>query len=618
MSASDKKKLRKEQNATAMTEKQKAEQKKQSTTKAYTLTFVVAMVLVVVLVLCAVLQTPVTGLIWNSTNAATVNGESISAAELNYFYYDAINKFYSNFSSYGDYTDFYIYYSTGLRTTQPLDEQIYDKESNKTWADFFVESAVDNAKWAHVMYDAAMADKNFKLSEDEQKSLDSMDSYYKLYASLYGYSNKDAYIRAMYGDGASYKSFSEYSKMVTIAGAFANKYFESLSFDGPALDEYESDKMKEYNSYSYYLYYIDADKYLTGGTEVKGEDGKTTITYSDEEKEAAVAAALADAKMLAESGAISPEEFDKLVAGLSINIKDEEETKGEYQEKTTDTETTDSETTDGETSDGETSDGETSDGETTDGETSDDETTEEEYTIKHITAYLNQLYSVLESSSENRGMKEITEWVSNSDREEHNMVYLPYVTTDANDKQTTEGYYVLYYSGSTDNTEYKVGTVRHLLVAFEKDDKGNLKPDADATAKAEAEELLAEFKAGEMTEEKFTELLTKHTDDVNSSTKKPNNDGLYADITPDSGYSTAFWQWACAEHKEGDVEIISTEHGYHIMYYVSCDELNYRDTLIHADMVSEAYEEWEDSLLKDVTAELVNDKFIERDMTLAG
>lgn len=617
MSASDKKKLRKELNAAAMTEKQRAEQKKQKTTKAYTLTFVIAMALVVVLVLCAVLQAPVTGLIWNSTKAATVNGETISAAELNYFYYDAINKFYSNFSSYGDYTDFYIYYSTGLRTTEPLDEQIYDKETNKTWADFFVESAVDNAKWAHVMYDAAMADSNFKLSEDEQKSLDSMETYYDLYASLYGFSNKDAYIRSMYGSGASYKSYAEYSKMVSIASSFASKYYDSLSFDGPALDEYESDKMKEYNSYSYYLYYISADKYLTGGTEVKGEDGKTTIKYSDEEKAAAVEAALADAKKIVDTGALSPEDFDKLIAALPFNVKTEndkkEESKDESKEKTTD-----GETADGETTDDETTNDETSKDETTDGDTSKDETTEEEYTIKYITSCLNQLYSTLESSSENRKMEKITEWVSSSEREEHNMVYLPYVTTDADDKEITNGYYVLYFSGSNDNTEYKVGTVRHLLVKFDTDSKGNLKEGADEAAKAEAEKLLAEFKAGEMTEKKFTELLTKHSDDVNSSTKKPNNDGLYSDITPASGYSTEFWQWACAEHKEGDVEIIRTEHGYHIMYYVSCDELNYRDTLIHLDMVNEAYEEWEESMLKDIPTELLNDKLIERDMTLAG
>lgn len=614
MSASDKKKLRKELNAAAMTEKQKAEHKKQSTTKAYTLTFVIAMVLVVVLVLCAALQTPVTGLIWNSTVAATVNGETISSNELNYFYYDAISKFYSNFSSYGDYQDFYVYMNTGLYTTKPLSEQYYDEETSKTWADYFVELAVDNAKWAHTMYDAALADKEFELSEDEQSALDSMDSYYELYASLSGFSNKDAYVRAMYGSGATYKSFREYYEMVSIATAYATKHYDSLSFSEDELSIHAADKMKEFNSYSYTYYYLDADKYLTGGTEEKGEDGKTTITYTEEEKAAALAAALADAKMLVESGVVSAEELDKLIGTLSFNKL--ELNKGETKESA---QTGDSEdaTEGGETSTEDDSN-ETGDDASKDETDKEDTSKEEEYTIKYVTSSSNQLYTNLEYFAKNRGMEDITEWISSSDRVEHDMVYLPYITKDADGNETTEGYYILYYTETVDNTAYHLGTVRHILISFEKDEDGNLVENAKANALEKAEKVLAEYNEGEKTEKAFTELITKYTDDVDTSTKKPNNDGLYSDITPDSGYVTPFWQWACAEHKEGDVEIIETEYGYHIMYYVSASEMNYRNTLIHADMVSEAYEEWEETMLKDVTADLVSDKHIDRDMTISG
>ena len=196
----------------------------------------------------------------------------------------------------------------------------------------------------------------------------------------------------------------------------------------------------------------------------------------------------------------------------------------------------------------------------------------------------------------------MAEWISSEDRKTGDITYIAYTThthaegeehsddEDESKYETVNGYYVVLYLDSTDNT-MPIGTVRHLLVKWETDEgKSDPTEEQKAAAKAEAEKLLEEFKKGEMTEEAFTKLLTEHTDDVDSS-KKPNNDGLYSDITPDSGYVAEFTAWATAEHEPGDVEIIETDYGYHIMYYVEAAELNYRDTLINADLEDEAYTE---------------------------
>ena len=61
MSASDKKRLRKEQNAAAMTERQKAEQKEAKKLKSMTLTFAVVMVLVVAIVVGVSVRSPIAG-----------------------------------------------------------------------------------------------------------------------------------------------------------------------------------------------------------------------------------------------------------------------------------------------------------------------------------------------------------------------------------------------------------------------------------------------------------------------------------------------------------------------------------------------------------------------------
>lgn len=548
MSASDKKKLRKEQTAAAMTERQQAEQKKQKKQKAYTITFIIAMVLVVAIVVSSSLATPINRLMMNSTVAVTVDEHKLNATELNYFYVDSISNLYSQFSSYGDYQDLYVSLSTGWTPSTPVGEQTYDSETGETWADYFTDAAIESAKWTYGMYDAAM-EAGFTLTEEDQTSIDSTLSYMSLYASYYGYSNADGYIRAIYGTSASMESYEEYYTVCYTASAYAQEYIDALEYTEDEYRAYEADKMAEYNSYSWLSYYVNASSYLTGGTKTTDDKGKETITYSDEEKKAAVEAALADAKLLAESEITSADKLNEAINALEIN-KDAE-------------------------------------------------------TSKSATAYTTQLFDKVANYTPN---EEAVDWLTSDERAEGDIAYFEYATEDAEGKSTTNGYYVLYYVGSTDNAGINVGSVRHLLVAFEKDKDGKVTDEAKKAAKLEATNLLDEYKKGEMTEEAFTALIKEHSDDT--------KDGLYENITPDSGYVSAFTAWATAEHEVGDVEIIETEYGYHIMYYVGCSDLNYRDTLINSDMKSEDYTAWEEELLKDVTSEAVNLKYIDKDFVM--
>ena len=86
MSASNKKKLRKEQNTAAMTEKQLNELNEAKKLKHYTLTFFVAMALVVAIVIGVLLRVPIATIINRNTIALTVDGNELTAVELNYYY----------------------------------------------------------------------------------------------------------------------------------------------------------------------------------------------------------------------------------------------------------------------------------------------------------------------------------------------------------------------------------------------------------------------------------------------------------------------------------------------------------------------------------------------------
>lgn len=102
--------------------------------------------------------------------------------------------------------------------------------------------------------------------------------------------------------------------------------------------------------------------------------------------------------------------------------------------------------------------------------------------------------------------------------------------------------------------------VRHIL--FESDETN------DAEKKALAESVLAEFNAGDKTEDSFAALATANTEDPGSSS----TGGLYEGVT--KGYMVAeFDTWIFdSARKPGNTGIVKTDYGYHVMYFVSQGE----------------------------------------------
>ena len=135
MSASSKKKLRKESEAAKLTEKQLNEQREAKKLNLYTTIFIVVLVaLLVIAVTVGVKQTITSkGILEKKAVAATIGDHSISNAEMNYFYMDAVNTFYSQYGSYAA--------MFGLDASKPLNEQVVNEDTGATWADDFLASA---------------------------------------------------------------------------------------------------------------------------------------------------------------------------------------------------------------------------------------------------------------------------------------------------------------------------------------------------------------------------------------------------------------------------------------------------------------------------------------------
>ena len=85
----------------------------------------------------------------------------------------------------------------------------------------------------------------------------------------------------------------------------------------------------------------------------------------------------------------------------------------------------------------------------------------------------------------------------------------------------------------------------------------------EEAAKAKAEEVLKEWENGEKTGESFGKLAFKYTDDMGSLYTK----GLYENTTRNT-FVPEYDAWIFDESRvEGDVEIVKTDYGYHIIYF---------------------------------------------------
>ena len=306
MSASSKKKLRKELNAAAMTEKQLQEQKEAKKLRLYTGLFAAAIAVMILVVICS--RVVSSGFIPRSTTALTVGGTKVSAAELNHYYIDSVNNF---LTQAGDYVAMF-----GLDTTKPLDEQFYNEAEEQTWSDYFLDQATASAKNMYAVYNAAKAD-GFTMSQESQDSIDTTIQNFEMYAVLGGFPSTDSYIAAMYGYGCNEKTFRQYAEVQLTAQEYAAAKNESLVYDDAAIRAEEAENFNAYSAFTYNSYYLAASSFYEGGT----EDENGNKTYTDAEKEAGRAAAEAAANSLLT--ATTAEELDAAIAALEVNAEAE-------------------------------------------------------------------------------------------------------------------------------------------------------------------------------------------------------------------------------------------------------------------------------------------------------
>lgn len=192
----------------------------------------------------------------------------------------------------------------------------------------------------------------------------------------------------------------------------------------------------------------------------------------------------------------------------------------------------------------------------------------------------------------------LMDWLFDSARKEGDSTVL----------ESGSNYYVAVFH-SRFREDYNTVAVRHILLTVDDSEldtesetyEADLQALKDAT-KAEAEDLLAQWKSGEATEDSFAALANEKSEDGGSNT----NGGLYSQF-PKNYMVQEFNDWCFdSARKSGDTGIVygeSTSYkGYHIMYFVGTD-LPYWQVQVTNDLKEEALNEWSETFTQDHTIE---------------
>ena len=438
----------------------------------------------------------------------------INGAMMQYAVMTSYNNYLSTYEQYGllDYI--------GIDTSKKLSAQQYSE--TQTWLDYFTEQTKSTVEQMLVYAEAAKA-AGFELTAEEKNSVDSVVSSFELMASYYG-TSPEAYIASNYGQGVKAKDIRDFLAISTLAEQYSAKVAEDLK---AGITEDEVNSFYEDNKVDYTQFdTISYSEKITIETEGKTDD---EIAAAKEELKNALS-------KLTE--ATTADEFKSILAEIkNITVENaDDETTEETTEEVTDEST--EETTD----------------ETTDEAT--DKKTEEEK---------SPLDNVVEATIKNSEVSgDIKEWffevadgafvrvTGDSKLFEENKENKG--TGEEADKVKSHDYTVTVYLvlGEAERDETITKNAGHIL--FKKDTHGTQEKALEA-----AQKILAEYNTGDRTKESFEELANKNTEDS----------GVFYDNIKKGDMVEAFENWVYdEERKAGDVDIVETEYGQHIMYFV--------------------------------------------------
>lgn len=153
------------------------------------------------------------------------------------------------------------------------------------------------------------------------------------------------------------------------------------------------------------------------------------------------------------------------------------------------------------------------------------------------------------------------------------------------------GYYVAYFVDNSAKYDTDMANVRHLLIRAASTEEADV-----AEAHQKAADLLAQYEAGEKTEDAFASLAKANSQDTGSAA----DGGLIENIYP-GAMVEPFNDWVLDPARQpGDTGLVDSTYGTHAIYYVS-NAGNYAQYRVVNAMRSDAANAWTEELAAAMT-----------------
>lgn len=498
------------------------------------------------------------GMLLRGKVAFNVGEEEVSLAEYSYYY----NSNYQE--QYGYSAQFDQYYGagmgamyTGFDCGKTPDAQAYSGKiegiENPTWADYFSYNAKRQIQYAKAAKLYA-AEKGIELSEKDyaeiESTIESIEAQAKSGQQPYSLA---AYLRLLYG-----KAMNPSAMRDIITQQLLVQKVSEVTMDGYKAEYTDEVVLKEYNKDLTAYGVVSLRSYVVNAEKIEDKEKETSAVTKE---------TMAAAKTKAESFAskVNSDESFKAVAYEFEKLA--------KNEKAEDMKTNDS-----------------------------------------LTLLKDQSYGA--SSADEKFNK----WAF----DKNTAVGSTYIVENAD-----TGYTVYMMSEpvhtAPDATTYDV---RHILISFPKAEEGkeeekkddvevelldasaydvtvdidvDLEKTGDKETYKKAQDILKEYLDGDKTENAFAELAKKYSEDSNAE-----QGGIYTDVPKDKMVDE-FENWSLAkDRKYGDVGIVESSYGYHIMYHVGAETTTWKD-VIKTDLATEKYNDFAEKIIKEDNVKIENE-----------
>ena len=485
------------------------------------------------------------GMLERGKTAFMVGDVEVTSAEYGFYYSSAFNNYFQYSYQYD------TYYGTGMGklytgydySISP-DEQKYEGEEiegveNPMFTDFFEDQAIKSIKY--VKGSVKYAEENgITLDEDDYAEIDAALADYKEGAKGMNYS-LPAYLRTFFHKGMTESLLKKIIEEQTITTKVQTVRSEeySASYTDAKIEKTYFDELKTYGKISLRYFDIAAEK-ETVKADKEGEEDTQEVTDKT----------MAAAKV----------EADKFVAALKSGT-DFKALAAKYAEAAGD-------------------------------EDFEDYKSDDTMTLMEDAAYGDLSYETSDEKFLNWAIDTNTKAGEIYVVENEDVGYTVFMMVNpvhkAPDSYTYDVRHILVkFPDATDTEEEKEEVAVEALdaSAYEAtvDIQVNTKEYTNAELYIKAQDILKEYLDGDKTEELFGELAAKYSEDGNAA-----EGGIYEDVT--EGYMVAeFENWALKKGREaGDVGIVETQYGYHIMYFIDSEKTTWSDTIRH-DLADEEY-----------------------------